>query len=296
MADDDKSKNLINSSVPSELKSTNMLRKDATKKGIAAFYMDKKDYDKLEVLKPEYLKYPEAFNNYPDQIKLMRNRLIYLIIWQIGLSIFGMFYWIIRRSFIYLLINLVSIGLAITGIQGALVMLAFKLMIHCVFTISLTGSFFFFQVIDYLLVTDTTYGSPKRMSDNLLLIIFSIPYIFDCYAGIYNFMFLKQISKFNEQKKKERFNNPYSAFENLSDIEMLCLDEIPKKEDILYHINEEKKCIICCEKERDAVLNPCGHVLCCLECARKIHENRLKKATCPICREEITSIIKYRSV
>ena len=54
-------------------------------------------------------------------------------------------------------------------------------------------------------------------------------------------------------------------------------------------LQDEKSCKICLDKTIDCVIQPCGHLCACLECARA-----LKK--CPVCRVKITEIIKvYRS-
>lgn len=48
---------------------------------------------------------------------------------------------------------------------------------------------------------------------------------------------------------------------------------------------ESLLCKICYSRVANSVLSPCGHVMCCTKCAKKL-------ATCPMCRESVVSIIK----
>lgn len=45
-----------------------------------------------------------------------------------------------------------------------------------------------------------------------------------------------------------------------------------------------KCCAVCWDKERSAAFIPCGHVVCCNGCAKKIN-------TCPVCRATIQSCL-----
>lgn len=46
--------------------------------------------------------------------------------------------------------------------------------------------------------------------------------------------------------------------------------------------NKNGLCIICCDKEINSIIIPCGHCSCCINCSYNIDK-------CPICRNEITS-------
>lgn len=45
-------------------------------------------------------------------------------------------------------------------------------------------------------------------------------------------------------------------------------------------------CVVCADYERDVIFEPCGHLVCCRDCTRKLYEGT--KNTCPQCRVEIT--------
>ncbi len=265
---------------------------DKSIKGISAFYLDRKYFTKtkVDIIKEDFIHKINLFNEYPDEIKEMRNSLIYLTSIQIAASLFGMLYIIIRRSYLYIFINIISIILALIGLYGALVMSGYFLIIHCFFTTSLTGGFSIFQIIDFILVKETTHGQEKRLGDSFLLIIFSLPYVYDCFTGIFNFRFLYEISKFMEKRKEQKglYNNINNPFDTFS------LDKMPEYNDIINHIHSEEKCIICCEQEKNAVLAPCGHMLSCFSCANQIMENKkYGTPTCPACRKKINNIIRY---
>jgi hypothetical protein len=48
----------------------------------------------------------------------------------------------------------------------------------------------------------------------------------------------------------------------------------------------ESDCVICMCESKDSVFNPCGHFVCCGECASKVDK-------CPMCRISVLSIIDY---
>lgn len=47
-------------------------------------------------------------------------------------------------------------------------------------------------------------------------------------------------------------------------------------------------CALCCERSMDCVLSPCGHQLCCSECAKQLEE-------CPVCKAPCQILRVYRS-
>lgn len=51
---------------------------------------------------------------------------------------------------------------------------------------------------------------------------------------------------------------------------------------------EANKCLICIERERNVVVQPCNHLVMCKECSQRNYENADK---CPICRETIVNVI-----
>lgn len=52
--------------------------------------------------------------------------------------------------------------------------------------------------------------------------------------------------------------------------------------------NTDILCITCCSTNRNALFQPCGHLVSCIECAKKIKDGTNK---CCVCRTTITDII-----
>lgn len=52
---------------------------------------------------------------------------------------------------------------------------------------------------------------------------------------------------------------------------------------------EDEQCVVCLHNTRDIVFLPCGHVACCVECARElvIESNDQHGGECPTCRAPI---------
>ena len=53
---------------------------------------------------------------------------------------------------------------------------------------------------------------------------------------------------------------------------------------------DDHACVVCMERDKNAILMPCGHGDTCMPCARKIAEQRAK---CPICRSVITEVREF---
>jgi hypothetical protein len=247
--------------------------------GFAAFFRDF-DGSNVELIYDEYITKPE-FRNYSNELKDHRNKLIYLCAFQIVASLLAMLYVIFRRSFIYLFINLLTLGLAVCGIYGSLCIDYITLIVHCVFTTSITSGFFIFQLIDFAFAEDTRYGDDKRVNDNIILMIFSLPYIYDLCVGIYNYQFIKKLANLNSGNVINYQANNSDPFK--SDFTH---DEIDNHIRNTMHRN---LCVVCMDKERNTVMNPCGHMLCCQECCDNIFR---RKPKCPICNRRLTDYTK----
>ena len=48
-------------------------------------------------------------------------------------------------------------------------------------------------------------------------------------------------------------------------------------------IHEQQTCKVCMVGRRDTVFVPCGHMVCCVRCAQRVHE-------CPVCRIAIDDV------
>jgi hypothetical protein len=248
--------------------------------GFAAFFHDFAGQD-VPLIYEEYITKPE-FMRYPNEVKDMRNKLIYFASFQIVASLLAMCYIIFRRSFLYLFINIATLALAVCGVHGSLSIDYTTLLIHCTLTTSITTGFFLFQLIDFMFAEDTRYGDDKRVNDGIILMIFSLPYIYDLFVGIYNYQFIKKLAALNTNSN---INNQFYKELNTMNKNDYTNEEIEN------HIKTVRKeiCVICMDKERETAMNPCGHVLCCVQCSEIIFR---KNPKCPICQRKLQAYTK----
>lgn len=254
---------------------------------IAAFF-NNNDRDSEYHVQPLFEDFIDSnkFSRYSISLKKKRNILIYLTMFQVIASLLGMFYMVIRRSYVYLIINLLTLILAFCGVYGSIRLNDIALIVHCIFTTSLTGGFFLYQFIDFFLSNENTDIEKKRASDSVVLFIFSMPYLYDLISGIFCYYFLKAIAIENSLVKGDH--------EKLKEE----IDEINSKvsysrlQDHFRNINQEI-CVICLNNRRNTAFNPCGHYLCCNECASELfNKYTFAKPGCPICRKECQNFVK----
>lgn len=219
----------------------------------------------------------ESFLQLPIEFITKRNSLIYLTACQIISSIIGMLFYVIRKNFVYILINILTLILAFCGLYGSLQINPVFLFIHSALTISFGGGFFVFQLLSDLITADTSYGDEKRTSDHILLFIFSMPYLYDLGVGIYNYLWLRALSKLNADNNKE------NLLENKIEMNNILESNSTDNSD------SNTICICCMKNQRETTFNPCGHVCCCMLCSIKIFQRDKK---CPLCRKDCQNFIK----
>ncbi len=81
-------------------------------------------------------KYYYSFIIQPTEIIIKRNNLIYLTFGQVFASIFGMFFFLYRKSIIYIYVNCLTLTLALCGLYGTIIINSICLLIQCILTIS----------------------------------------------------------------------------------------------------------------------------------------------------------------
>jgi len=89
--------------------------------------------------------------------------------------------------------------------------------------------------------------------------------------GISLIYVIKRLQRYYAARKKEKMlarevkDVPFSKFENIDD---------------------EYKCVVCCDRPRDLILKPCLHFSLCADCYTLILNDK-----CPICKENIATIV-----
>ena len=58
------------------------------------------------------------------------------------------------------------------------------------------------------------------------------------------------------------------------------------KEQVQTEEDSSDKCVFCFDKVLNVALNPCGHVIACTDCEKKLPKN------CPICRNVISNTLR----
>ena len=108
-------------------------------------------------------------------------------------------------------------------------------------------------------------------------------------------------AKIKEKAKSEKLNeheikiNSFfvekseNAKEEVIDDQKDSLIKSKKKSKKKEKVDESKFCIICMEKNRNAVFEPCNHFCCCGDCAKQIHSNQIE---CPYCMQPISGYLK----
>lgn len=99
------------------------------------------------------------------------------------------------------------------------------------------------------------------------------------------------------QRKKKEFQNQM-AHDNIKllnkelDFKRRIYRETKKleqlRDNVKYMKNNTKKCILCEENAKNSLITPCNHHCCCYTCGLKLEK-------CPICRINVTELLKIYS-
>lgn len=65
-------------------------------------------------------------------------------------------------------------------------------------TTALPGTFFIYQLFELFTIRDTSGTVKNRLNDNILLAVFSLPYVYDLSVGIVSIILMSRIATFNE--------------------------------------------------------------------------------------------------
>ena len=63
------------------------------------------------------------------------------------------------------------------------------------------GTFFLYQIFEFFTIADTKYKDNKRLNDNLLMLIFSLPYLYDFCVGVVSLVFIGRLAEYNDNEK-----------------------------------------------------------------------------------------------
>lgn len=108
----------------------------------------------------------------------------------------------------------------------------------------------------------------------------------EAYDNVRRILYRKQQQMIEQENKKKAqvtsslppLNNPTSN-KNTANSDSVAVEHL---QDRLQVISNALTCQVCCDQPLEVAFIPCGHQVCCKECAKRC-------STCPICRQEISS-------
>lgn len=265
------------------------------KEGLAIFLVNDKSDEKISYHYNEYI--PIKYFNHESishSILRLRNILIYMTFFEILSSIWGLSYYFIRRSPIYIYTNVFAFFLSLIGILSVINVNEVGLIIYTILTTSLPGSFFVFQLVElFTLEHKNTHNS---LNDNVMMMIFSLPYIYDFIVGIFCFVLIYRIAIFNDAmrqinqaEKKVSYDRVNNEVEEIKKIDINYERILLQRNNGLNRI----ECIVCLENQRNIILIPCKHLVMCSECYDKYTLHLyMHHAKCPVCRTRIENMEK----
>lgn len=173
------------------------LKLNVKEKGLSKFFVERKDYS----INQAYFnnKIPAKYVNniaLSESILILRNRLIILTILEIFASIWGLSYYFIRRSLIYVFINSAAFCISLIGLFSVIYIYEIGLLFYTLLTTALPGTFFIYEIFEIMELKSNSHE--KSLNDNYMLLIFSVPYLYDLIVGIVSYIFVYKISNFNE--------------------------------------------------------------------------------------------------
>ncbi|KMQ81504.1 zinc finger protein [Lasius niger] len=99
-------------------------------------------------------------------------------------------------------------------------------------------------------------------------------------------IFRKVIEREDGMRYLETIESPWSySLATSKDppvIRRVAIGRSPDDDDPNARIPEEMLCIVCIDRRRDTVFQPCSHLIVCTVCSVRIDD-------CPICRKRVTS-------
>jgi len=107
----------------------------------------------------------------------------------------------------------------------------------------------------------------------------------------------REMAKHVTPTSTKRNSNPMTSSsisrkeEPLFNIQSIPSCKYTKNKEQIKDDENEDACVVCTEKQPNAIFSPCAHRCCCLEDARKVLQTYKK---CPLCRSHIDEIIPTR--
>lgn len=182
-----------------------LLKKTSKDKGLALFLlMNAKNNEVSDetLLEDSFVFKSNIPKRYLNHLSLsgsllsLRNKVVWLTFLEIFSALWGLSFYFIRRSPIYLAVNFAALVLSFIGVLSSINLTEAGLVIYSILTTSLPGTFFLYQILE-LVMLKSEQSKANSMNDNMMLLIFSLPYVYDFIVGLVTLLLISKISKFN---------------------------------------------------------------------------------------------------
>jgi len=219
--------------------------------------------------------------NFPQALLIRRNLSIIAIFIQIASSCAGLTFYFMRRTALYLIVNMISMLISAQGLYGVICMQKINIVIHAVATSGILGVFFLYFFLESFFNRHLAEATADyKYSERSTMILMSIPYLIDFLSGLVTFNFTYYI--FKEEEFRAKLDAEKIGQEEMKEIDG---DEYSS----LNYDPASDLCIICSVKIKKMVIYPCGHVIFCQDCVNAFKAKGNNR--CPICRVKVVDII-----
>jgi hypothetical protein len=137
----------------------------------------------------------------PETISVLRNNAIFAMIIQVISSVTGLLFFMIRRSYFYLIINLISLGVTYVGMNGAIYMKKYQILFHALLTTGVIGTFCVYSIIEAFFIHEDS--DPNRMNESSIIILLAIPYFIDFASGCMSYKLSIELLDLDEERSKQ---------------------------------------------------------------------------------------------
>ncbi|KAM3137634.1 hypothetical protein pb186bvf_010248 [Paramecium bursaria] len=189
----------------------------------------------------------------------------------LAMSLIGFITFTVRRIPIILVINFLSVMLALFGNSAFSELKKNYIIIYSVCTSSLFGMFLIYQILAALFQDSYETEAP---SQSIVMLLFSLPYIIDLTSGLLGLRLSYELLQLNGMDIIRKYDK-------------LVIDEFQ----ISQEAQDSDQCVICFINPKDTIFYKCGHKAACYKCS-----SLFRNGKCPICRGKIIDIIQQFDV
>jgi len=212
----------------------------------------------------------ECLEQIRQVVMARRDNAIQGCILEIGVSILAMGLYDLRRSILIPALNGILILLSAIGLRGALGLQLKAVQVHGVITTGLLiAGLLNFLAEAFLTSTGMACGN---LPSSIVLIVLMVPYSVNLFCSVLSLLLGTALQDFYEREEQD------------------CgLTDPARLEAQAQDLRGQDLCCMCLDKQKNAVLTPCGHKAMCLGCAEQLYA---RGRNCPLCRARIGGVVR----